>query len=126
MQHDDPKLTAYALGEFDDASDRAQVEAFLATDETARRLVGEIRQTAATLTRGLHSAEIPTLTPAQRQTIAAAKPEPAPLNYRAGDHRPRRLWVRWALATAACAALATAGLSSFTVRTARHQVVSSK
>ena len=127
MQHDDPKLTAYALGELDDAADRAAVEAFLATDDSARRLVDEIRQTAATLTRGLHSAEIPTLTPEQRQTIAAARSEPAPLNYQSDTRRPRRLWVRWALATAACAALATVGVSLFTVRSpraARMQVAS--
>jgi len=48
MTHDDPKLTAYALNELDDVADRARVEAFLAQDETARRIVEETRQTAAT------------------------------------------------------------------------------
>ena len=45
MTHDDPRLTAYALNELDEA-DRAQVEAFIAQDETARRFVEETRQTA--------------------------------------------------------------------------------
>ena len=72
MTHDDPRLTAYALNELD-PTDRAVVEAFLATDETARRLVEETRQTAAMLSQGLQSVATPTpaLTAEQRQTIAA-------------------------------------------------------
>jgi Ca-activated chloride channel family protein len=121
MTHDDPKLTAYALGELDDAADRAEVEAFLANDETARRVVDETRQAAATLTRGLQGSELPTLTAEQRQTLAAARRAPAAGERAAIPPWRSRPWVRWALATAACAALATAGLSLFPGKTARQQ-----
>jgi hypothetical protein len=45
---DDPKLTAYALGELDEA-DRAAVEAQLAEDEASRKFVQEVRETVAEL-----------------------------------------------------------------------------
>jgi Ca-activated chloride channel family protein len=111
MTHDDPRLTAYALNELD-APDRAAVEAFLATDETARRFVEETRQTATMLSQGLQSVATPTLTAEQRQTIAAASvagPKSLRLDYQSGERRARALWARWTLATAACAALAAGG-----------------
>jgi len=45
---DDPKLTAYALGELD-ASERAAIEAALEAHPEWRALVDEIQQTAALL-----------------------------------------------------------------------------
>src|SRR4051794_39572110 len=101
MTHDDPRLTAYALNELD-AADRPAVEAFLATDETARRFVEETRQTASMLSQGLQSTATPTLTAEQRQTIAAASataPATHSLNYQSGARRSRAIWARWALAT---------------------------
>src|SRR6266496_3056494 len=105
MTHDDPKLTAYALNELDNA-DRAAVEAYLATDESARRLVEETRQTAALLARGLQSVQAPSLTEMQRETIAAAAAGGAKkLEHEAPRRLVRTVWARWALAAAACVAV---------------------
>ncbi len=46
--YDDPKLTAYALGELD-ATEAAEVETLIADDVAARKVVDEIRQTAKQL-----------------------------------------------------------------------------
>src|SRR5437868_2325076 len=108
MNIDDPKLTAYALGELDDAGERAQVEAYVASDEAARCFVEETRQTVAMLTQGLATAQTPSLTVAQKQAIEKASCGAKALEY-ATPLRPRRkIWARMALATAACAAMATA------------------
>ena len=48
--HDDPRLTAYALGELD-ASQFADVQKILDGSEEARKYVEEIRLTAATACR---------------------------------------------------------------------------
>src|SRR5260221_6633477 len=107
MTHDDPKLTAYALNELDDA-DRAQVEAFLAHDETARRIVEETRQTAGLIARGLQSVQPVALTPQQRESITAASAKRT-LSYQPTTSRFHSTWARWSLAAAACAALAAGG-----------------
>ncbi|HYE19889.1 MAG TPA: VWA domain-containing protein [Tepidisphaeraceae bacterium] len=111
MTHDDPRLTTYALGELDalTADDLAEIEALLATDETARQAVEETRRAAASLKADLALGEaLPALTTAQRQTIAAAAtPTGAPARTLKLPSR-RAAWVRWSLATAACAALAGA------------------
>src|SRR3954466_15504339 len=110
MNIDDPRLTAYALGELDEAADLAEVEAFVASDEAARRFVEETRQTVAMLTAGLATAETPSLTLAQKQAIQTASGDAKTLEY-ATPLRPRRkIWARMALATAACAAIAAGGL----------------
>jgi Ca-activated chloride channel family protein len=111
MTHDDPRLTAYALNELDEA-DRAQVEAFLARDETARKFVEETRQTAGLIAQGLQTAQTPALTPLQRQSITTAAASPK-LNYEPARRRMPTAWARWALATAACAALAGSGFFAF-------------
>ncbi len=49
MHLDDPRLTAYALGELDDERERIEVELFVANSGEARELVAEIRETASTL-----------------------------------------------------------------------------
>ena len=49
---DDPRLTAYALGELDPDSHR-EVEELLASSDEARRYIEEIRQTASWLTEEL-------------------------------------------------------------------------
>ena len=59
---DDPRLTAYALGELD-AADRAEVEALLADSPEARRFVEEIRATARLLTEQLHQEPAPASPP---------------------------------------------------------------
>jgi anti-sigma factor RsiW len=102
MTHDDPKLTAYALGELDDdPAARAEVEALLASDDAARRIVDETRHTAVALTRDFQTLPAPTLSPRQRQALT-----------RTGRALPLRqnVWSRRALAAAACAAVAFAGV----------------
>ena len=72
---DETKVTAYALGELDDA-ERSAVEALIAESETTRREVEEVRETAGLLRQALSAAPRHELTPEQRQAIetAAAKP----------------------------------------------------
>ncbi|HUT92281.1 MAG TPA: hypothetical protein VMY37_22490 [Thermoguttaceae bacterium] len=72
----DPKLTAYVLGELDDA-DRAAVEKALESSPELRRAVEEIRRTANFLTEHLQSEPTPTLTPDQREAILQQSEEPA-------------------------------------------------
>ena len=50
--NDDPRLTAYALGELE-PSETAEVERLIAENEDARKLVDEIRQTARWIADGL-------------------------------------------------------------------------
>ncbi|HEY5891918.1 MAG TPA: von Willebrand factor type A domain-containing protein, partial [Chthoniobacterales bacterium] len=71
MNLDDPKLTAYALDEFDalDAAGRAEVEAWLATSAEGRQFVTETRQMAALLSEKLHTTSAPALTDEQREAI---------------------------------------------------------
>lgn len=97
---DDPKLTAYALGELD-ADERAVVEAALAGSPEARAAVEEIRATAGRLTSELAAEPCPDLTPAQRaalSTPAAAKVVPFPW------------WRAWRTAGIAAAAACVVGV----------------
>lgn len=91
---DDPRLTAYALGEIEDA-ERPEIEAGLASDPGARALVEEIRATARLLTETLHAEAAPGLDLGRLQSIEdrlATDPAPAP------KPAPRRRWARWAVA----------------------------
>ena len=66
---DDPKLTAYALGELD-ATERAAVEAALARSPECRRAVEEIRALAGALTTELaQDAATATLAPVGRDSV---------------------------------------------------------
>jgi Ca-activated chloride channel family protein len=64
----DPRLTAYALGELDDA-ERADLEALLKDEEAARREVETIRRAATVLTDKLQSEPCPQLNPEQLAAI---------------------------------------------------------
>ena len=68
----DPKWTAYVLGELDEA-DRASVERLLETSPEARALVNELKETASVLNEALTS-ESPelVLTAAQRAAVRNA------------------------------------------------------
>ncbi|MDA1229602.1 MAG: von Willebrand factor type A domain-containing protein [Planctomycetota bacterium] len=71
FQPDDPRLTAYALGELDH-SERAQVEALFAESAEARVALDGIRETI-TLLRSELTFESPlTLTSSQRESVAHA------------------------------------------------------
>jgi len=58
LSPDDPKLTAYALGELD-AAERAAIEAVLADSPEARAVVEEIRAAAERLTSELAAEPYP-------------------------------------------------------------------
>src|SRR4051794_3929870 len=66
--HDDPRLTAYALGELD-ASERAAIEVLLAESPESRRFVEDIRTTAQLLTDQLHQEPSPGLASEHRRAI---------------------------------------------------------
>lgn len=68
---DDPRLTAYVLGELDGDS-RAELEANLERSPELRHAVDELREAAAFLTEALHNEPSPSLTPQQRESIRAA------------------------------------------------------
>ena len=65
---DDPKLTAYALGELD-KTERAAIEAELEKSFACQRAVEEIRETAALLEKKLAAEELPGLAFAQQRKI---------------------------------------------------------
>ena len=92
---DDPRLTAYALGELPDPADRAHVEALLAASPEARAELADIRSLTATLTAEYEQDRLATPPPANVVRL----PE------------PRRAWVRPMLAMAAM--LLLGGLAFF-------------
>ncbi len=69
IPHDDPRLTAYALGELDEA-EVARVERAVETDEACRAAVDEVRALAQVLERELASESPPELTAVHRAAIA--------------------------------------------------------
>src|SRR4051812_21138750 len=86
---DDPRLTAYALGELD-AADPA-VEALLAESPEARQTVDEIRATARLLAEQLGQEPSPGLRPGQHLAIEGG--------LRSTPTKPARSsWVKFALA----------------------------
>src|SRR5262249_61716578 len=80
IDRDNPKWTAYVLGELD-ASERAALELELESSEEAREFVQELRLAASMMKDGLAVHADATLTPEQRFSIQgassarAAKPE---------------------------------------------------
>ena len=63
---DDPRLTAYALGEME-AGERAAFEVLLSQDAGARAWVAEISGTAHTIGVALASEPVPTFVPSSTQ-----------------------------------------------------------
>ena len=92
---DDPRLTAFALGELDE-SDRPEIEDLIATDPDASALVAEIRATARLLADHLHSETIPGLAPEHRQAIETLLEPPRPVDSR--PIVPRSRWAEFAIA----------------------------
>lgn len=75
IEIDDPRLTAYALGELEGA-ERADIDRFVAASAEARAVVEEIRATAEVLSSGLGGEKGPELRAIQRQRVNdAAKTE---------------------------------------------------
>ena len=91
---DDPRLTAFALGELGDA-DRAEVEALLSEEPDSRTFVAEIQATARLLEEQLRAETAPGL--AAEHHMAIASRLEAPKNE--AVHRPaRRRWAEMAVA----------------------------
>src|SRR5436853_6603272 len=74
---DDPKWTAYVLGELDEAG-RVEIERLLETSDEARALVEELNLAAMTLKEELAPLSALAMTPEQKAVIrAAAAPAPS-------------------------------------------------
>jgi Ca-activated chloride channel family protein len=73
LSTDDPKLTAYALGELDDAA-RAEVEAALRDSAECRQTVDDIRRTAGWLTAELEREPCPEFPVERREAVLGATP----------------------------------------------------
>ncbi|MCC6489206.1 MAG: VWA domain-containing protein [Candidatus Hydrogenedentes bacterium] len=71
LEEADPRLTAYVLGELDEA-EAAEMEAALAESPELQQFAGEIAEAARISREALHVDESMTLTEAQRETIMAA------------------------------------------------------
>ena len=65
----DPRWTAYALGEITDEQEKAELERILEQSPEMRQLVEEIRQTGDLLGRELQAEPVVALTPAQRNRV---------------------------------------------------------
>ncbi len=103
MNHasEDPRLTAYALGELE-ADERAAFEARLAEDADLRAELEAVRKTAELLESELAQSPELALSAAQRRTIERAMP---------AVKKPRKLRWGWALAAALPLLLAVGGLT---------------
>src|ERR1051325_4143619 len=99
LNQDDPRLTAYALGELP-ANERADIEAELKNNPECRQIVEEIRGAAKVLSENFATEPQLTLFPEQRGTIEE-KLQPANVV------RFPRQKIYWAagLAAAACVAI---------------------
>ena len=71
IDSNDPRWTAYALGEITDEGEKAEMESILRESAEMRRLVEEIRQTAGLLKEELRAEPSVRLTPNQRERIEA-------------------------------------------------------
>jgi Ca-activated chloride channel family protein len=100
----DPRLTAYVLGELD-AAERAETDRLLEQDVEARLEVDEIRAAAKQLTSALQAEPASAMSDQQRERIeqsaAAAKFAPSPFVF-------WRVWAGVGLAAAACLAVVLA------------------
>ena len=105
---DDPRLTAYALGELDD-DDRAQVEALIADDPEAVRQVADVLATARLLSEHLRAetSATPGLDPEQRQAIEDR------LETTIVEKPRRRRWIPYAVAASLVGLAATLIWPSF-------------
>ena len=77
---DDPRLTAYALGELEDSSDINEVEAYLEAHPEGRKFVAEICDTARVLGDRLRAEAPPPASPppTNKPSWAAWKPRSDP------------------------------------------------
>ncbi|MCK4624528.1 MAG: von Willebrand factor type A domain-containing protein, partial [Phycisphaerae bacterium] len=99
-EHDEAKLTAYALGELGEA-ERAEVEAQLKSDPAASQEVEEIRKVAGILTDELKAEPAPKLTSQQRKAVEAQAGKP---------RRKLRIWIPLSAAASILIVVGTAVL----------------
>ncbi|HEY9509013.1 MAG TPA: hypothetical protein VIV82_04055, partial [Verrucomicrobiae bacterium] len=97
LNPDDPRLTAYALGELPEA-ERAQFEAELKASAEGQKLVEEIRATAALLEKDFAEQKSLELNRAQRRAIEDQLRPPT----RGATNILSRLFLYGATAAAAC------------------------
>src|SRR5262245_58223582 len=124
---DDPKWTAYVLGELNDA-ERVQVEKELESSAVAREVVEEIRLATDLLKHEFTQEQAVGLAPEQRRVITSTAEAPAvgALYERPGGRRPplqfRRPMFRWAGVAASVAAglLIVATLSVLSLQHSRE------
>lgn len=102
--YDDPKLTAYALGELD-ASEAAEVETLIANDDAARKVVDEIRQTAQQLESEFANEPRLSLNDSQREVVKQHAKQAPVIEVRSSLLTSRRFWMSAGLAAAACLVL---------------------
>ncbi|REJ67944.1 MAG: hypothetical protein DWQ31_09830 [Planctomycetota bacterium] len=123
LDANDPRLTAYALGELDEA-DRAALAAELAAAPELADVVAEIRQAGEFVQGGLAAEPAPQLTDAQRAAIEAAAEsgtptssdsDPLPAGLSATGSRPwwSRVSVKACLAIAATLLLLAVAVPAF-------------
>ncbi len=100
-EHDDSRLTAYALGELEEF-ERAEVEAIIADDFEAQTLVAEIQATARLLADQLQNEAKPGLAAEHRQAIETRLEIPR----KEEAARPRKSRANWIKLTIAAGLLA--------------------
>lgn len=96
LSADDPKLTAYALGELD-AVEAAEVERELQASPELRQAVEEIREASDWLKKELAAEEFPARIPEQRKAVEGSPSNVVPLH--------RRVWQKAAGFAAIAAAI---------------------
>ena len=99
ISSDDPRLTAYAVGELDE-QERREIERSLQADPALRDEIESIRGTAQLLVRELAGEPLPALTTEQRRQVASP-PSGMGLSRRGSSHQ--YLLLRWGLVAAALA-----------------------
>ncbi|WZP00498.1 von Willebrand factor type A domain-containing protein [Isosphaeraceae bacterium EP7] len=119
LDADDPRLTAYALGELDDPAETAEIQAALAQSADLRQFVDEIRATGDLLAGHLKAEPVPGLIVAYRGDLEEL--------FAPSTNGSRRWWTSPAFRLAAAASLLVglAGVASWTTRVAYQSSVAS-
>ncbi len=102
--YDDPKLTAFALGELD-ATEAAEIGKLIACDDEAQRIVDEIRQTAQQLESEFADEPRLSLNDSQREVVKQSAERIPVVETRSSFLTSRRFWASAGLAAAACLVL---------------------
>ncbi|MGF1484608.1 MAG: anti-sigma factor family protein [Opitutales bacterium] len=77
IQPDDPRLTAYALGELDDPAEVQAIEAALQSDPQLQSAVDAIRSTAQALETAFAAETQPAMTPAEKAVLSQPQADAA-------------------------------------------------